>query len=312
MVRKHVRNLLAAASLLSLGLVTGVNIAQAAVPESQDPIKLALHEWTGQHISTYVAGEALKKMGYNVEYVTAAYFPSATGISDGNLTGSMEIWDNNLGEFYPKLIEEGKVENIGSLGIDAGEGWMYPKHVESMCPGLPAWDAFLGCADKFATAETLPNGRLLAYPADWGDRSAQFIKGEGLPFEAVPAGSEGALVAELKSSVQKNAPLVMMFWAPHWVLSTTETGWIDIPDDLRETYSMVKPQVFKTVWPGTKDKWPAAYRFLRAFKITNAIQEPLMDLVDNQGQDALEVTKKWVDENEAYWKPMVDKAMMGN
>ena len=35
-----------------------------------------------------------------------------------------------------------------------------------------------------------------------------------------------------------------------------------------------------------------------------------MDLIDNQGQDAIEVTKKWVDENESTWQPMVDQAMM--
>ena len=107
-------------------------------------------------------------MGYNVEYVTAAYLPSATGLSDGNLTASLEVWDNNLGEFFPKLIEEGKVENIGDLGLDAGEGWLYPKHVEDACPGLPAWDALLACADKFATAETLPKGRFPRIPVGLG------------------------------------------------------------------------------------------------------------------------------------------------
>ncbi len=35
-----------------------------------------------------------------------------------------------------------------------------------------------------------------------------------------------------------------------------------------------------------------------------------MDLIDNQGQDALEVTKKWVDDNQAYWQSFVDQAMM--
>ncbi|MDH3715780.1 MAG: ABC transporter substrate-binding protein [Gammaproteobacteria bacterium] len=312
MLRKKVGLLVAAAPLLLVGMMAGLKATYAAVPESQDPIKLALHEWTGQHISSYIAGEVLKKMGYNVEYVTAAYLPSATGLSDGNLTGSLEVWDNNLGEFFPKLMQEGKVENIGDLGLDAGEGWLYPKHVESMCPGLPAWEAFLNCADKFATAETLPNGRFLEYPADWGDRAAQLIKGEGLPFEPVPAGSEGALVAELKSAVQKKSPLVMMFWAPHWALSTTQTGWVSIPQDLLKKYSLEKPKVFKAVWPGTKSKWPVAYNFMKAFKVSNEIQEPLMDLVDNQGQDALTVTKKWVEDNQSHWQPMVDKAKMAN
>jgi glycine betaine/proline transport system substrate-binding protein len=293
---------------VSVAAMTLVGTARADAPESEDPIKLALHEWTGQHITSYVAGEILRTMGYNVEYVTAAYIPSATALADGNLTGSLEIWDNNLGEFFPSLLESGQIENIGETGLDAREGWLYPKHVEESCPGLPAWDAFLACSDQFATAETLPNGRFLEYPADWGTRATDMIVAQGLPFEAVPAGSEGALVAELNRSIQTKAALVMMFWAPHWVLSTTDTEWVDIPEDLVAEASMEKPNVFKAVWPGTAETWPTAYRFLQIFQITNDIQEPLMDLIDNQGQDALEVCKQWVEENEAYWRPMVEQA----
>jgi glycine betaine/proline transport system substrate-binding protein len=309
MLRNSMRQLALGLALMAAMLV---GQAKADVPESSDPIVLALHEWTGQHISTYVAGEILKKMGYNVEYTTAGVLAGATAVADGNLTAALEIWDNNLGEFYPGLLEEGKIANLGPIGLDAREGWLYPKHVEEMCPGLPAWDAFLACSETFATAETFPNGRFVEYPADWGTRATDLIASEGLPYEAVPAGSEGALVAELNSAVQKKSALVMMFWAPHWVLSTTETGWVDIPQDLVEKSSMQKPTVFKAAWPGMQEKWPAAWRFLEVYQISNEIQEPLMDLIDNQGQDALEVCKKWVDENQDVWQPMVDQAMGGS
>lgn len=284
--------------------------AIAEVPESTDPIKLGVLEWTGQHITTYIAGQVLERMGYTVEYVTAGSFPSATATADGDLTATLELWDNNLGDFWPNLIAEGKAEDIGEVGLDAREGWLYPTYVEAACPGLPAWDAFLGCAELFATPESLPNGRFLEYPADWGDRATQLITAEGLPLESVPAGSEGALIAELKSAVEKQQPLVMMFWAPHWVLSTVETGWVDMPQELVEKYSLVKPRTFKAAWPGMKDKWPAAYKLLKTFQVTNEIQQPLMDLVDNQGQDVREVTAKWLDENEDVWKAWVDQAMM--
>ena len=175
---------------------------------------------------------------------------------------------------------------------------------------MPDWDAFLGCAQMFGTAETFPDGRFVEYPADWSNRATQLIEGEGLSFAAVPAGSEGALVAELNASVQKKSALVMMFWAPHWALQKVDTGWIDIPQDLVDKYSLRKPVVMKVVWPGTKDKWPAAYRFLQAYQVDNDVQEILMDQIDNQGQDAIEVTKKWVEENESYWKPFVDQATM--
>jgi len=92
-------SILTAAAIAFAAGTTGAKAQD--IPESQDPIRLALAEWTGQHITTYIAGQILERMGYNVEYVTAAYLPSATAIADGNITGSLEVWDNNLGEFFP-------------------------------------------------------------------------------------------------------------------------------------------------------------------------------------------------------------------
>ena len=286
--------------------------AQAAdqVPESEDPIIVAINEWTGQHITAYITGRVLEKMGYNVEYTTAAVFPMATAMADGNITLGLEYWDNNMGEWLPKLMAEGKVEDLGTLGLDAREGWVYPKHVEELCPGLPDWDAFIGCSDVFSTAETFPDGRFVEYPAEWGTRSTELIMSEGLPFQAIPAGSEGALVAEFKAAVVKESPLVMMFWAPHWLLFEHDYGWVDMPEELVNKGSLQKPRVFKTGWPGMKDKWPAAHRFVTSFQLNNQIQEYLMGRIDRDGEDVVKATREWVDENQDYWQPFVDQAMM--
>jgi glycine betaine/proline transport system substrate-binding protein len=294
---------------LAVGLVAG---AQAqSVPESEDPIVIAINEWTGQHITATIAGQILQRMGYNVEYVTAGVLPMANAIADSQITLGLEMWDNNLGEFFPPMLADGSVADVGDVGLDAREGWLYPKHVEALCPGLPDWDAFIGCAELFATPETFPEGRLLAYPADWSNRSEQIIAGTGIPFVAVPAGSEGALVAELNSAVERDAPLVMMFWAPHWVLFTNEYGWIDMPEDIVNEYSLQKPRVFKTAWPGMEQKWPAAWRFINAYHLNNQIQEELMGRIDNGGEDLTAVCAEWVDNNQDYWQPFVDQAMAG-
>lgn len=300
----------AAAALAAAIAVPG---AQAQdVPETEETITLALLEWTGQHISAKIAGHILEDMGYNVEYVTAGSYPSGISLSEGEIDGVIEFWSNNQGEFYPRLIEEGKVEVVGDIGLNAREGWLYPKYMEEQCPGLPAWDAFIACSETFSTAETFPDGRLLDYPADWGVRSAEIIAETGIPFQAMPAGSEGALVAELRSAVERQAPLVMMFWAPHWVLSTVDHGWVDLPQDIAEKYSLVKVPVWKLVWPGFGDTWPAAYRFLQAYQLDNTSQEQMMDLIDNQGEDLNAVTKAWVDENRDTWQPWADAAIAGS
>ena len=307
-MNKRLRTWLAA--LLGGIAMATAGAIQADVPESEDPIIIGINEWTGQHISSYVAGHILEKMGYNVEYKTAAVLPMGTAVADGNITLGLELWDNNMGEWWPSQLESGEVEDMGTLGLDAREGWLYPKHVEELCPGLPDWEAFVGCAEAFSTAETFPDGRFIEYPADWSDRATQLIAAEGLPFQAIPAGSEGALVAELKAAVDKESALVMMFWAPHWLLFEHESGWVDMPEDLVNKGSMQKPRVFKAGWPGMKDKWPVAYEFITSYQLDNKVQEYLMGRIDRDGDDAVKATLEWVEANQDYWQPMVDKAMM--
>ena len=63
-------------------LMVSVNLAFSSnIPESSDPIKIVINDWTGQHVSTKLAGEVLKKMGYNVEYVSAGALPMLAAIS---------------------------------------------------------------------------------------------------------------------------------------------------------------------------------------------------------------------------------------
>ena len=94
--------------------------------------------------------------------------------------------------------------------------------MEQICPGLPDWNALTSrnACRRWRAPETFPNGRLLDYPADWGSRSPRSSPdNEFNILAAVPAGSEGALVAELEVAAAAKKPLLMMFWAPHFALA---------------------------------------------------------------------------------------------
>ena len=100
------------AAALGLGLAT----AALAEAESSDPIKLTLNEWTGQVLTTHIAGELLGKMGYNVEYVTAGYFPQMTALQDNTVTAALEIWTTNIADAYDKAIDTGNDVIVNSNG----------------------------------------------------------------------------------------------------------------------------------------------------------------------------------------------------
>lgn len=307
--------ILLAATLLS------ATVHAADMGAKDEPIKLAINEWTGQHISTWLAGETLKKAGYQVEYVTAGYDSQFTAMADGEIHATMEVWSSNAPDLWVKMAEAGKVEEIGPNGIDAREGFVYPVHVKELCPGLPAWEALNDCAMKFATAETLPQGRLVDYPADWGTPGADRLKGLELPFKAVPAGSEGALISELKASIAKKSPLLLVFWQPHWALAEYEVEWVDLPKaedacftdaawgtnpkDINDC-DFAPSHVFKVAWKGFADKWPAAYEILKAVTVPTADQQDMMAAIDQNGEKIDTVVGDWLTANEASWKSWIE------
>ena len=139
-----------ATAALAIPLMTGSAVA-LDMGATDQPIKLAMNEWTGQHLSTRVAGAILEKAGYNVEYVTAGYGPQFIAMADGELHGAMEVWTSNLPGQFNDMEAAGGVKDIGALGLNAREGVLYPIHMKDMCPGLPDWEALNACAAKFAT-----------------------------------------------------------------------------------------------------------------------------------------------------------------
>jgi len=287
--------------------------AQAADLGNKDKtIKLAMLEWTGQHVSTHIAGQILEKMGYKVEYVTAGNYPEFSGLADGSLDASVEVWMNNVGDIFPKELAAGHIKDVGPLKLKTQEGWIYPKYMEQICPGLPDWSALTkpACVQALSTPDTFPKGRLLDYPADWGSRSAQIIQDNNLPLGSVPAGSEGALVAELESAVAAKKPLVMMFWAPHYALAEADVGWVKMPPCKSQDneHCINPPEVHKVLWKGFRDKWPAAYEFLKAFKMDADQQQEMILAVDKKGQDIDTITKAWIDSHQDVWQPWVKGA----
>ncbi|MBN9216660.1 MAG: glycine/betaine ABC transporter substrate-binding protein, partial [Mesorhizobium sp.] len=117
---------------LAAFLVAGVPAGAADLGAKDEPIKLAMLEWTGAHVSTHIAGQLMEKLGYKVEYVTAGNFPQFSGLADGTLSASVEIWLNNVGDIYPKVLAEKKIEDVGKLDLKTREGWIYPKFMEKV------------------------------------------------------------------------------------------------------------------------------------------------------------------------------------
>jgi len=302
---------LAAAALLASG---------ALAQESSDPIKLTLHDWTGQLITTNIMGEVLKKAGYNVEYVQADYLAQFAGLKTGDLHVAMEIWETTGREALDDGVASGNVENLGENGMQAIEEWWYPLYMKEQCPGLPNWEALLDCGEAFSIPETAPNGRYLGGPVTWGGFDDERVEALELPFEVVHAGTDAALFAELESAYQRQAPILLWIYAPHWAPIKYEGEWVDFPPyeaacyedpawgiNPDAAYDCAKPRgpIWKVAWVGVKDKWPGAHKAIQAFQVDNNEMGQMVAKVDLEGQSVEAVVAEWMAANEARWQEWI-------
>jgi len=288
--------------------------------ESDEPIKLTLHDWTGQLITTRLMGGVLEAAGYNVEYVQADYLAQFAGLKTGDLHVAMEIWETTGREAMDEALATGQVENLGETGMVAIEEWWYPSYVKELCPGLPDWEALNDCAEVFATPETMPYGRYLGAPVTWGGFDDERVEALELDYEVVHAGTDAALFAELESAYQREAPILMWVYAPHWAPAKFEGEWIQFPEYTPECYNdpawgsnpdmaydCAKPTgpIWKVAWSGVKEQWPGAHEAIGNFHIDNDTMSQLIIRVDLEGEELDAVVDDWLASNEETWRTWI-------
>ena len=132
--------LLTAALLLAAAPTAG----HAAAPESDQPIKVIVNNWTSQLVLANISGQLLEKLGYKVEYVPSHTQMQYTAMANGDMHFQVEVWEGTMAEPFGKQVERGAMLDAGSHDAVTREDWWYPLYVEEVCPGLPDWQALEG------------------------------------------------------------------------------------------------------------------------------------------------------------------------
>jgi glycine betaine/proline transport system substrate-binding protein len=308
-------------ALLTLGMIGSLaGGAMAQAPESNEPIKIALFDWTSVNLNAKLLGGILERLGYTVEYPTADYLSSlSTGLSNGDLTVAMEFWDTTAGEAMKAADAAGQAERLGPLGPKAKEEWWYPLYMKEKCPGLPNWEALkdAACAEAFSVPETAPEGRYLGGPVTWEGFDDERVEALDLPFQVIHAGTDGAMWAELDSAYQRKAPIMLWVYSPHWAPSKYEGEWVEFPPYTPEcyedpswgvnpnaAYDCGKPfgEIWKYAWGEMKNTWPVAYKVAKNYTIDTDELNKMSGAVDLDGRSIEDVAAEWIDANEATWR----------
>ncbi|MGB5868847.1 MAG: glycine betaine ABC transporter substrate-binding protein, partial [Albidovulum sp.] len=115
----------------ALMAATALTPLASAAQESNDPIKIALFDWTSVNLNAMILGGILERLDYTVEYPTADYLSSlTTSLTNGDLTIGVEYWDTTAGEAMAASEATGETERLGELGPSAKEEWWYPLYMK--------------------------------------------------------------------------------------------------------------------------------------------------------------------------------------
>jgi len=151
----------------------------------------------------------------------------------------------------------------------------------------------------------------------WGDHDERMVEALGLPFDIIHPGTDAVMFAELKSAYDREAPIVLWVWQPHWVTSVYEGEYVQFPqfeaacfDDPawgvnpNATYDCGKPYgwIKKMAWAGGEEVWPCAYDIVRNYEMDNDTVADLLVEIDLNGRSTTEVATEWLQNNRDTWE----------
>ncbi|WP_218044428.1 ABC transporter substrate-binding protein [Kiloniella litopenaei] len=285
--------------------------AKASVPESKDPIRIILNNWTSQIVMAKIYGKILEAKGYEVEYKELTTKDQWARLHRGLEHVQVEVWEGTMAEDLERVRAKGQIVEVSDHDAKTREEWWYPSYVEELCPGLPDWKALKKCASLFSDSTTAPRGRYVAGP--WEKPEKARIRALEMDFTVRPVKQADDLWVELEKSYQKKEPIVLFNWSPNWVEDRFEGKFIEFPNysaecETNPAWGVNSERIHdcgnpkdgwlkKVAWVKMEQTWPCAYGVLSDMNFTNAMISKVSALVDADGMTYDQAADRWLKEN---------------
>ena len=261
------------------------------------------------------------KLGYTVETKKIDEYAQFPAIAKGQIDATLEVWPSGHAADYKKYIESSNgVVDGGKLGVTGQIGWWIPTYMLKDHPELATWEGLKTDAELFKTAESGSAGQILDGAPSYVTFDQPIADNLGLNLKVIYAGSEDAQLAALDAAYQKQGPILMYFWTPHWAQQKYELTMIKLPDVTpaceqaaasdASKYACAYPQddLYKAFNQDLETRAPAAFALLSAMQYTNDDQN-IIGLGISNKEDPAQAAQQWIDDNPQVWQPWVDAGL---
>ncbi|MDG0811227.1 glycine betaine ABC transporter substrate-binding protein [Cohnella rhizosphaerae] len=271
--------------LLSLALVAALAAGCADKGSEKKEIKLAYVAWDSEIASTNVVKTVLEdKLGYDVEMLQVDAGPMWAGIADGSADAMVAAWLPGTHASYMEKYQS-EVDDLGPNLEGTRIGLTVPEYMN------------VSSIEDLAKADVAKSlqGQIIGIEPGAGIMMAteKALEQYGLKDVKLLESSSAAMAQQLQSAYDKQQPIVVTGWTPHWMFAKMKLKYLEDP---KGVYGGDE-QIHTVVRKGLKDDRQDAYAFLDSFNWTpDDMAKVMVDI--QEGQSPEDAAKAWVDSHE--------------
>ncbi|MEX2426019.1 MAG: ABC transporter substrate-binding protein [Thermomicrobiaceae bacterium] len=208
------------------------------------PISFGDFNWDSAMYHNRVAQYIIEEgYGHETDEVPGSTLPILQGLEDGDVHATMEMWVQNLPEWYHEEVEAGTYVDLGNNYDGAIQGWFVPTYViegdeergiEPMAPDLESVDDLAQYWEVFQDVEDPEKGRIYNGIGGWEATEHNEVRLEsyGLAeyYNSFLPGSEAALFTSLVREYEQGEPWIGYLWTPSWPFAQYDMTFIEEPE----------------------------------------------------------------------------------
>ena len=335
---RTVRGRLFAALLACTLALAGTAAAQAPSCETDRPLVLADLGYDSQQILTEAVRTILEEgFGCTTTTIQGNTLPMLQGAIRGDIDIYVEMWTDNVPDFWTDAVAAGRVAQLSAVFDDATQGFYVPRYlvegdaergIEAQAPDLRHVDDLPQYAHLFRDPEQPDKGRFYNCIIGWVCEDINNVKlhvyGLDEHFTNFRPGTGVALATTMETAYLRGEPWVGYYWEPTRVLGAldmirleeppySDACWdhvnehIDAPE--RATMACAYPDSETVVALGSrfKDDVPAdILTFLDGVHAPSAVVSELLALMEESNASPAEVARSFLADDPEAWNFWLD------
>ena len=258
--------------------------APALAQEACTSVSLSDVGWTDITATTSTAKQVLEALGYDVDVQVLGVPVTFEALSTGDIDVFLGNWMPSQTAAIQPFLDEGSIE---TLGVNL-EGTKYNLAVPAYL-----YDQGLHSYEDMAQFKDALNSEIYGIePGNEGNTYLISLTEPGGPFEGftVVESSEQGMLAQVRSAVEEQAPVVFLGWEPHPMNANFPLKYLEGGDD----FFGGQGNVYTVTRKGFAADCPNVAKLLTNMRFTLPMENEMMGLILDEGMDPDTAIKQWL------------------